>query len=56
MWAEATDKTTQRNISPTRRHLVGKWIKTSNTSCDSLSCHYVINIKYQSADCMLFAM
>jgi len=47
---EAMDKTTKRNVSQTRRPLVGKRVKTSNISCDSLTCHYVINIKYQIAN------
>jgi len=54
MWnvymTEAIDNTTQRDISPTRRPLVDKWVKTSNIICDSLTCHYVINIKYQSTE------
>jgi len=29
--------------------------KSNNISCDSLTCHYVINIKYQSIGrCLLY--
>jgi len=36
---------TQKNISPTRRPLVRKLVKTDNISCDSLTYFCVINIR-----------
>ena len=43
--AEAKDITTQRDVSPTRRPLVGKLVKIDNINCDFFDMFCVINIR-----------